>query len=1030
MSKITIYKASAGSGKTFKLSVEFLKLLKENKLESVVALTFTRKAAAEMRERILKFLRSIIFEEENIPGDLKGIFKRKEDALTLFIDILKNFSLFQVTTIDSFMNKIFRSLSIEFDVSPDYEVIFNKDEIFDAAVEVLLEGESKREDLLRYLSSLLAVSKMGFDPVKIVKRGLKEFDLYVGTLGGSQKEFDLESFKNEIFQNAIKNLDEGYRRELQELFGKNGDFTEVLKELFSKLKKYVNSNRENFNGNRIRWVNKDYSDKVGLKFLDYVKLSDLLKKSSSINIDRKVCNIFDSFKELYRVSKLYYIFYEGLNSAKVLESEVKVEDEIKRSLNVVHLKSITNKIIEKVGDENSPLPVTYAYIKLNTTIEHYLIDEFQDTSDAQFDAMKSFMDNAVSGGGSLFFVGDKKQAIYGWRGGNYELFDEINNFKKNRKVNKFESKSLKENFRSLKNIVEFNNFIFGNLSKDIVKDIVNEKFKNDFVNDFKGELDEVYSSDDVKQECQKGDGGFVSVKLLKYGDGESDRDDFLKNEFFKILDDVLERYFPEDVMVLGRSIDNLNDIISWIFEYQKEREKSFGVITEESLKIFSNLYIKNLLSLASYCLNGDGFYIKGLVENGFLREDENLDEIVRLSKVLSPYEFFVMLSSKFNGVKKDGFYLLNFLEIVLDGTLKGKSLFEIVENFYKNRDISFSLPENNSGMRIMTIHKAKGLQSKVVIIPIYDWPLKKSLTSFYKITSKDFGVGEYENFPDVLVKLNSTLVKLNKGVEKKYKKMLEKSWIENINLMYVANTRPEEELYIRGSFKVSKDESLDNRRFNSSGLLYLLMNGKIEEEKNILSHEFGKKLKRRNTEENRGGNIEENKGLDISLPSSSLNLRKMLKLERGRGYLIEESEFGNIFHSAMSFINDISERDINWYVKDAILKTSSLFQIDEEMKEKLEKLIFYTLRDLEFFFKGFKWAYNEKEFVSNNGVIFRVDRILKKEEKIYVIDYKSGREYKEHISQILKYISYLSDLGKIEGILYYPEGRKVKYVKG
>ncbi len=1024
-----IYLASAGSGKTRKISMRFLELSRENPLNSIIAITFTKKAASEMRERVIEILKKIILDDENLELSKELKINRKK-AFEVLKRIIENYSEFQITTIDSFMNKIFKAFSVEFGISPDYEITFDRDEIFETSLNELLEtkDEKLKKSVLEYLKALLNIKKGGFDPVKILKNGLKDFDRWEikskfgddfnisETIGGDEI--------NKALQSSILKMYPDYREFVRDITDLEG----ILKELFEKLKYRVKiyNDMDLVKKNLIKWIEKDFTvlDKTLDKKSSFLhkEAEEFFKKGKKEKAEdfENFQKLFNTFTFLFKKNLLLKKFMEGYHSYLILRELEKFENDIKRELNVVDGDSIVEKVKNKLSEFPENNGVTYAFIKLGDKINNYLIDEFQDTSIPQWKAMELLLEEARSSGGSLFVVGDKKQAIYGWREGDYRVFDKVDG----KKVN------LSNNYRSKKEIVEFNNKIFLNL-KRWAED---NKESGSFI----GELDKVYS--DVKQNIFKKESGFVSVKIYEVNKKNKEKnseieidveEEWLKPNFFDLLDDLLKRFSPEDIVVLGRSKGDIEKIVYWVIEYQKERKTEFPFITEESLRLLSNLSIKNLLSLTSYLLTDDKFFLKGLVENEFLKVGDkfkgNLTEDSRdklnltreFLKDLSPYEFFLKIVEIFKDelkIYENGAFLQNFLEVVLDLTNSGKTIIEIVEYFFKNRDLSLFLPDSKYGMRIMTIHKAKGLQGKVVVIPLYNWKIKNY--SFVKFKSYDTSIfGKELKGVKSFLKLNNGLTKLDKETELILEALRVKEWIENINLMYVSNTRAMDELYILGYFK--------KNNLNSGKLLYeLIKSAKFDSEleskelkEDLKLHEIsmgkkvlkGKKGERENIEDKR----------DVKFFPKFNDIRRDLKGVEGDIFLEgSEIEFGNLFHLAMSFIDELNSiGEIDERVKMSLEKLPQIS--DDRRILEIEKFLKRTLRDLSYFFSGFEWAFNEKEFVSKDGVIFRVDRILKKDGKIYLIDYKTGRKEESHLRQIRNYMGFLSELGKLSGILYY-----------
>ncbi|MBC7196682.1 MAG: UvrD-helicase domain-containing protein, partial [Deferribacterales bacterium] len=452
--------ASAGSGKTYRLASRYIHLLKlifkgnikdnfpeilnPDSIGSIVALTFTNKAAAEMKDRIILFLKKLadIYPDKDFDKNSFGI--KENEAANLLVDIIKNYGDFNVTTLDSFMNKILKAFAIEKKIMPDYEVFFESDEIFELAFGDVVSNPDNFIQLLDFLIKLLDLGQSGVNPEKIIFDGLskyKDIDIPENLLLFEnlceKLEFDNKNFaeiQSEIETNLLENF-----RYFQEMFSEHAD-------IFNKtnIKKFKKSD-----------IN-EMIQQLG-------RYEEILTEGSLVSL-YKGGGFLDEGKEKEFISRLTesvdllkkYMLLKSSFETDVVARQLKrlrdKEEEIKHISNIVDGQKVAKDVSEILSEND----ISYAFLKLGEKISHYLIDEFQDTSKEQFDAIFPLIENAVSEGGTLFIVGDKKQAIYGWRGGDYTIFDE---------ALKSDSLRLEEeftdtNYRSAKNIVNFNNFTF------------------------------------------------------------------------------------------------------------------------------------------------------------------------------------------------------------------------------------------------------------------------------------------------------------------------------------------------------------------------------------------------------------------------------------------------------------------------------------------------------------------------------------------------------------------------------------------
>lgn len=498
-------KASAGSGKTYNLASRFIELLGlylKNKnfsvaiippkdLSSIIAITFTNKASLEMKDRVMKFLKGLGGIRKN---ELEKSDITKEDARKLLIHILKNFEHINVTTIDSFMNTLHKAFAVDLGVYPDYDITFDSEKIFESAVEMLFEDEKNFEDLINFLNTLLILDKDGMDGEKIIIKNLKEYhkiELPENVISYDELE---KRIKGDI-NSAVSELNEYLLKEINDLS--------------DKLNNLIDKYDTMFNGNKIKSYKLLDVDKVKKNYAKYHEFiennnfNEILKKGGTIPPEEQ--KLFrEILKEILKNFRYYLLLKYTKESEAIFKQIEKLkekENDVQKRLNIVDGSQITKRITEILKSDSG---VPYAFCNLGEQIMHYLIDEFQDTSRDQFEAIRPLLENSKGSGGSIFIVGDKKQSIYGWRGGDYTLFDEVDN------DFALESITLKGNYRSGKDIVNFNNICF---AKALLNDIPELIKKYDISENLSEEIKKVYS--DASQIPVQDFKGYINIHLKK-----------------------------------------------------------------------------------------------------------------------------------------------------------------------------------------------------------------------------------------------------------------------------------------------------------------------------------------------------------------------------------------------------------------------------------------------------------------------------------------------------------------------------------
>lgn len=1008
MNRALSTQASAGSGKTYRLASRYIELLKfiiknksqteeipeiliPNSVGSIIALTFTNKAAAEMKDRIITFLKKIakIYLDEKFHRKNFGL--KEGEAFKLLVDIIKNYGDFNVTTLDSFMNRILKAFSIEKKILPDYEVIFESEKVFELAFGEIVADLENYPQLLEFLKKLLELDYSGFNPEKILFKGLEKYQ-YVDIPDNLL-----------LFENLKTKLGFGTKSfaEIQ------AEIEENIKISFEYFRHVFAAHEECFNKTNIK---KFYKTEIGKIIENLQKYEDIVDDGNLNSLYKKGCTISEKIESEF-LSKLAlcvnllkkYILLKSSFETDVVALELKnlraKEDEIKRVFNIVDGQRVA-KDVSEILKEND---ISYAFLKLGEKISHYLIDEFQDTSKQQFMAISPLIENALAEGGTLFIVGDKKQAIYGWRGGDYTIFDEALG------LFGLDEEFINTNYRSAKNIVEFNNYIFK--TENILNRYLTGLFKEDLSGEFNDIMTEAIKSIYVNsyQECKSEIEGYIEISLKNSAE---DVEEFYKKQFIEIFCKVINDYQinPADIMILLRKKDDIKTVISWMREYFAE----IPFVTEDSMNITSKFEIKKLLYVSKILTMPESEHFDSIFEE--LEIDKAIVSKIRGEiSFCSPYEIFSkIILNIFSDCHDSRIYFERFLEEVLKISDKYQTLEDVLEYFSTKKDITISLNENIQAVKIMTIHKSKGLESHTVIIPFYEWRLydKGQIKDMFEVVNiKEFtGVDDY-----LLMKLTKARDFVQDGKQKYFEKF-KNEIIENLNLMYVANTRPRENLYIIAGYKKDEEKGKYSKQLTVADLLYIILEEsdyeyEIDEEgvEKVKIGEPKKCLKGKSAE-----SLSDKESFILSA-----DLRSHLKIYEKEAYFdLEQFQRlkGELFHLGMSFVGKVDfSSDVDIIINNSYEKASKLMRYyDEDVKGMMKRCLF----DLKIYFEDIATYWNEKEFVDNFGNIMRLDRVVEKGDEFVIIDYKTGLKDELHKSQLKRYMRLFKNC---RGIIYYAE---------
>ncbi|OCC15247.1 Helicase domain protein [Dissulfuribacter thermophilus] len=797
-------KASAGAGKTYALSIRFLSLLKKippssKGLRSLIAITFTNKAAIEMRQRILNHLKAIALKS----GGWREISRKTgltpEEAGKWIEVILSNYSDFHIRTVDSLLFSILKGFSFEFSIRPDFNVVFNIDDILDDVFDIILSGvqHDKKELIDRALSTYFDIDTQGgFYPENGLKKRLKALYSKV-TEDIAQREIDAKKIRisKEKSERAYK------------------EFLEILSQIDDGAVKR----------NLIRGLTPNLeADKLLDRAIFKKDVDDLFKKNASVSSDEKA-HLERALQSVKKNLRDYERICEEIPYSRV-GGYVPLLHEMRRCCENLSLREGLilgsdhwTALILKALQEDGFVPLVFEHF--GGLFSHFLFDEFQDTSRQQWEALYPIFEEALSQGGSLFVVGDVKQAIYHWRGGDMELFDEV--LQRDRYfpfIDVMKDEILGKNYRAHPALVDFVNRLFAPL-KDLstVKSCIADELlgKNTPVvvkNDLAEKILKAYDSHEQEASAKRPFKRRPKVSIFEVSGSKKEIRSGIKNRLIQKVREEWESRPREDgdcaspIACLVRSHKDAEEVSSWLIS------EGIPVITENALKLSSSLLVKGIICLMKLINDpADNIALYGLLASKILNfgpqsEEElskawlrgehhkwtqKVNEIIQSLKGAlirrTPYELLQQII-EVTGLSdriKDHFpdqsvFLERLLEVTHNfETKEGASLQKYLDFWDKGGlEERVGLPENIDAVRVMTIHKAKGLEFPVVFIPFTDWQIKDRTP-----------VDVYNNSLVYLGgKLNNELLRVRGQI-----------WamevLESLNLFYVALTRAMERIY-------------------------------------------------------------------------------------------------------------------------------------------------------------------------------------------------------------------------------------------
>jgi len=1010
--------SSAGGGKTYRLSTRYKDLLKKDNqnLKTTLAITFTNKAATEMKERILKLLK-----EEAL--------KRNDKQSQKLIDhILDNYSDFAVRTIDSFVNSLVKAFSIELGITPEAELIMDSNYYKDFATSLVIQSVEQDKNLRRKLSDFLinrieTGGKISWDFHGLLRKGMDRLEKYEGN--------ENVSFEKPTFEKASEDLAK-LDKDIAVCFNKSISLAEGILTFAST-----------HSGIHSRFL--DTLEKVSrTRNIDKLLESSYIKKGSEGALTKSFKGDPGAFVRLFRELKKYVFDYYQHSLIREHNYQIDIYG-IYRGI----LKNIREKqrvrFIEDINKELKILfeefSIPFVFYRIGEKFIHYLVDEFQDTSRNQWQNLVPLIDNALSEGGSFFYVGDPKQAIYQWRGGDVELFDTPSNLFASVGENEKESEYIDKNYRSRRAIVDFVGETFSNLPEEI-------KCKMGQKGDF--------YSDTVKQSmpdfktnlpCE----GLVSIKKIK-PQSKNIEDIFssINDQLEKTIKEILSRGYGEgDIAILVRRNNDAKEITEYLCE------KGYPVVSSETLYLTSNPVIKGLLSALGFLKHPtDNTSFLGLLTSPFFGKQTGLDDNVIINfaeNCSSEIPYYIQFKKRFPDIWLNyiepfftsvGFLpvydlasdiirtfkipenctgTISFLEAFLEfiHNLEEQSITSIegmLSEWQKRQDYenppSILLPESTEAIKIMTIHSAKGLEFPVVIIPFIYIPFDKD---------KNEVVIEYKGIKRIIKVKKDILPEndaaLKKEIESKLIEKEQNETFEEINNFYVALSRAIYELHIF---------ACDEKPQNYSDLWKEVLQNYLAEDSFTKGAPQNKPSPEKRKEEEiplKYLKMDLEGKESVEKASSRLLFRKS-DMDVFRNEKISSSrKTGEILHKILFYIKDTGDLE----ELDSIINQSiNEFAYPGErkiLKEKVKPVIeniFKKEEIKEWFSPGAK-AWREKEIISEGGDLYRLDRIIFKNNEVVIIDFKSGEE---PISKWKK------QLGSYKGVLaeYFPDKTIKTYI--
>jgi len=1010
----TLVSASAGSGKTTALTLRFLQLMMSarvpfNDLKNILAITFTHNAAAEMKQRILSTLKKASFGDKETLEKLSDVLHDDEESVSRRAEelvgvILDNYSDFQIQTIDSFIARVLQASSLEHGFPLDVELVLDSRPLLGEAFALLAaeaEKNESRRELLTELIDLVAESRRADQSFQwLPYEALRdEAGLIYGRLATMPGDPLTATSRTSLAE---------LQGQIVDLICEIGDIAEASGYTINKRYAAI------IEGAR----RKDYSAIISKSLGQSV-----LNRSKDSSFESVVGTIGSIQERLLKAVGEYYVqesirhYQPYVRMLGLLGDKL---EQVTRIKGQIDLSTATKRLAQSLHLEEVP----EIYFSLGEQIHHYLIDEFQDTNPIQWKTLRPLVEHSLSGSGSLFLVGDTKQAIYSFRGGDWRIMARMI------REDEFPSvptthETLSLNYRSGEAILSLGQNVFHNI---VPKNVEHEEMASA----------SGLATFEQKVSEEKRGKGYVSVESFDSPDHGSD-DIPERNRILEIIADALNRgYALRDIYILTPRNDDVVSVSGWLnaanirFLSHSSLDIRTRKVTQEILALltfldspiddlsFATVLLSDLFRLNaaehSMVLDGEWFLFEagkkpdGPLYTRFRREHPGLwesyfEQLFSVVGYLPLYDLTVEIYKTFRCFEMmpdEEATLIKLLEVVHisegSGIQNVKEFLRAAEQDSENKEWDVAIAPGEDAVTIMTIHKAKGKESPIVITLLYD------------------SIGRSNNLWLHEEEGGVRLYRITKDLEKhdpRLKQIVVEREILNgadsLNKLYVGLTRAKEESYIL---------SVKSIRGKKPSCWLPESGYQLGKPTADFTEGTGTKPKKRDPSFAQLSHVP-TRGIRQKREDRSIR-----RAERVRGELVHEILEGILL------VEDDLDAQIDRRVREIDAQSQSPAEITEIQRAIVETVRLDQFRQL-FESRAGRTVISEQDIVAPDGDLFRIDRMVIDEDLVTIIDFKTGGESESHQAQVRRYMELAGNLypGKaVRGVLAYVDLRTVREV--
>lgn len=1068
---LTVYKASAGSGKTFTLATEYIRLLVENpqSYRNILAVTFTNKATEEMKMRILSQLYGICKELPESDNYLANIQERtglepriiRERSGMALSNLTHNYNYFRVETIDTFFQSVLRNMARELDLTTNLRIGLNDYQVEELAVDQLIEDLTTTDVMLqwilKYIMENISDDKTWNVITQIKKFGQNIFKDYYKEVSTTLNQKMSEEGFFDNYTTRLRELRKAAEEHMMEIGESFFDTLESegiaiddlsnkqrgIASFFNKIRRgdfdpgIVNTTVTNHLVNPEKWCAKTHPKREQIIQLAETTLGDILRYA------------VDAREQQWKIYQSANLTLRHLNQLRLLSSIEQKVRELNETDNRFLLSDTQQLLHSLIDGSDSP----FIFEKIGTQLEHVMIDEFQDTSTIQWQNFKVLLAETMSHeNGSNLIVGDVKQSIYRWRSGDWRLLNGIEH-----QFNQMlmEIKSLSTNYRSTRRVIKFNNIFFRHAAE------IEYQALGELECTEREQLQKAYADVEQKVPENRPDEGKVIINLLP---SEDYQQAVLQNVVDSVQELINNGVEQKDIAILVR----INNQIPLIAQYFLEHLPEVNVVSDEAFRLDASSAVCLMVQALQLLIHSDDILTKASIvktwlcsiqgrqmnDNEYMIAGNNLDDYLPEAYIahfdelstLPLYELAEKIYSIFelHRIEGQGAYLCAFYDQLADFVNQNTTdiqsfLNEWNESLYKKTIQS----DEANGIRLISIHKSKGLEFDHVIIPFCDWTLEKQTDNIIWCQPQE---APFSDLPIVPIDYSQNKL-IGTIYEQDYLHEHLQNTVDNLNLLYVAFTRAAKSLNVIGKRGAKNSRSALIELclpLVAQDIPEAILDGMEDDKAPIvftvgeMANKAGSACSTKEEAPSKNPFLQESEPISVSIRNydSKVNFRQS---NRSRDFIMGDDidqqhryiQAGSVLHEIFSTIQ--TEKDIPEALQR--LQFEGILYDEEMTAERITTMLRKRLSDprVASWFSPRWTLFNECTILSvEDGDVkeHRPDRVMTDGNEWIVVDFKFGRLNPEYHQQVRGYMELLASMGhkNIRGYLWYVYSNKIEEV--